>query len=80
MLTAFSLLVTVHIPSAWAGDARGITQPIVLPPYDEHAPACSPPPGLERVLAFARENQRKFMQGVAQGLPRRPVIGVSPSA
>jgi ribose transport system substrate-binding protein len=60
--------VVCHIPFSRAGDIRGLTQPVVLPPYDEHAPACSPPPGFERVLAFARDNQRKFMQGVAQGL------------
>lgn len=67
-LLVFGTLLTVPVLSAKAGDARGVTQPVVLSPYDEHAPACSPPPGLERVLAFARENQRKFMQGVAQGL------------
>ena len=67
-LLALSFLVIVYIPSASAVDARGITLPVVLPPFDEHAPSCSPPAGLERALAFARDNQRKFMQGVEQGL------------
>jgi ribose transport system substrate-binding protein len=46
----------------------GITRPVVLPPFDPAAPACHAPSGLQRVLSFAQDNQRKFMQGVAQGL------------
>jgi ribose transport system substrate-binding protein len=46
----------------------GITKPVVLLPFDPGAPACSRPPGLERVLAFSQDNERKFMQGVAHGL------------
>jgi len=46
----------------------GITTPIVLPPFDPNRPVCARPAGLERVLAFAQDNARKFMQGVAQGL------------
>jgi ribose transport system substrate-binding protein len=46
----------------------GITRPIVLPPFDRGAPACAAPTGLKKVLAFAQDNERKFMQGVAQGL------------
>jgi ribose transport system substrate-binding protein len=46
----------------------GITRPIVLPPFDPNVPACERPIGLARVLAFAQDNDRKFMQGVAQGL------------
>ena len=30
------------------------------------------PPGLQRVLAFAQDNQRKFMQGIASGLGLLP--------
>src|ERR1700749_3861669 len=48
----------------------GITRPIVLPPFDPAAPACHAPGGLQRVLAFAQDNQRKFMEGVARGLER----------
>lgn len=46
----------------------GLTRPVVLPPFDPNAASCSPPPGLERVLAFAQDNQRQFMQGVSRGL------------
>ena len=49
-------------------------------PTWDHAPGCvatvrcgraelpHPPLGLQRVLAFAQDNNRKFMQGVAHGL------------
>jgi ribose transport system substrate-binding protein len=47
---------------------QGITRPVVLPPYDPGAPACSPPSGLNNVLAFAQDNRRKFIEGVASGL------------
>ena len=43
----------------------GITRPVVLPPFDAAAPSCHSPSGLQRVLAFAQDNQRKFMQGVS---------------
>ncbi len=42
--------------------------PTVFPPFNRNAPACTPPPGLERVLGFAQDNEREFMQGVARGL------------
>jgi ribose transport system substrate-binding protein len=54
---------------AMGGDGPlGIMRPVVLPPFDANATNCHAPPGLERVLAFAQDNQRKFMQGVARGL------------
>jgi ribose transport system substrate-binding protein len=53
---------------AAADGPSGITKPVVLPPFDPAAPACHAPEGLQRVLGFAQDNQRKFMQGVAQGL------------
>ena len=46
----------------------GLTRPVPLPPFNPDAPACTAPPGLTRVLAFAQDNQRQFMQGVAHGL------------
>jgi ribose transport system substrate-binding protein len=46
----------------------GITSPIVLPPFDERSPRCAVPPGLKKILAFAQDNERQFMQGVARGL------------
>jgi ribose transport system substrate-binding protein len=56
-------------PSAFAQEGpQGLTRPVVLPLFDPNAPACTQPAGLNKVLAFAQDNQRKFMQGVAQGL------------
>ena len=46
----------------------GITSPTVLPPFDERSPRCAAPPGLKKILAFAQDNERQFMQGVARGL------------
>lgn len=46
----------------------GITTPRVLPLFDAGAPACSAPPGLQKVLAFAQDNEREFMNGVGRGL------------
>lgn len=46
----------------------GITEPTVFAPFDPNAPACSAPPNLEKVLAFAQDNEREFMQGVDHGL------------
>ena len=42
--------------------------PKTLPPFDPAAPACNPPPGLEKALAFSQDTAREFMQGVDQGL------------
>ena len=46
----------------------GITKQTVFAPFDPNAPACSAPPGLGKVLAFAQDNEREFMQGVDHGL------------
>ena len=46
----------------------GITTPTVFAPFDPHAPSCGAPPGLSKVLAFAQDNEREFMQGVRSGL------------
>jgi ribose transport system substrate-binding protein len=47
---------------------QGIVVPTVFPPFNANAPACAKPPGLRKVLAFAQDNEREFMQGVARGL------------
>ncbi|BCW89201.1 hypothetical protein sos41_23580 [Alphaproteobacteria bacterium SO-S41] len=47
---------------------QGLTEPTIFPPFDANAAACTPPPGLEKVLAFAQDNSREFMQGVRRGL------------
>jgi ribose transport system substrate-binding protein len=46
----------------------GITVPRVFAAFDPNAPRCGVPSGLEKVLAFAQDNQREFMQGVDHGL------------
>jgi ribose transport system substrate-binding protein len=47
---------------------QGIVVPVVFPPFNANAPACSAPPGLRKALGFAQDNEREFMQGVARGL------------
>jgi len=61
-------LLLVCMSAAAQEGPRGLTAPVILPPYDPAAAACSAPPGLKKVLAFAQDNQRQFMQGVAHGL------------
>ena len=46
----------------------GLTRPVLLPPFNPDMPRCSAPVGLQKVLGFAQDNQRQFMQGVARGL------------
>ena len=46
----------------------GITVPTVFPPFDPNTPSCTPPPGLTKLLAFAQDNEREFMNGVSRGL------------
>ena len=76
-IMSLSQLVLLAAALALAGSAGetaaqegppGITRPVVLPPFDPHASACAAPTGLTNLLAFAQDNERKFMQGVAQGL------------
>lgn len=48
--------------------APGITEPTVFQPFDSSAPSCSRPPNLKPVLAFAKDNEREFIQGIDHGL------------
>jgi ribose transport system substrate-binding protein len=48
--------------------SRGITEPVVFPPFDPDTPACSAPADLDRVLVFAKDNEREFIEGVDHGL------------
>ncbi len=48
----------------------GITDPRVFPAFVSNAPQCSPPPGLNPVLAYVQENDREFLEGVNHGLSR----------
>lgn len=64
---AIALAGGVELATGQEG-APGLTRAVVLPPFDPRAPACAAPAGLTKLLAFAQDNERKFMQGVAQGL------------
>jgi len=68
-LLAFTFAALVVSAGAFAQEGPpGLTSPILLAPFDSNAPACTAPPGLNKVLGFAQDNQRQFMQGVASGL------------
>lgn len=68
------LLTSMAFPNgqSWAEEVgpAGLTEPQRLPAFDLAAPKCSPPPDLERKLAFAQDNTRDFMEGVRHGLER----------
>lgn len=53
---------------AGAQEGQGITRPVVLPPFDASASACTAPPTLSRTLGFAKDNDRDFIIGVGAGL------------
>ncbi|HRF09047.1 MAG TPA: sugar ABC transporter substrate-binding protein [Xanthobacteraceae bacterium] len=55
-------------PSIAQQQPEGLTRPVTLAPFDRQAPSCAVPPGLQRTLAFAQDNEREFMRGVARGL------------
>ena len=67
-LPAFLLSVLLVTAASAQDGPQGIVTPVVLPPFDPSAAACSVPPNLRKVLAFAQDNERQFMQGVASGL------------
>ena len=67
-VAALGLLLGSTVMTAAQDGPPGITKPTVFAAFDPNAPACSPPPGLEKVLAFAQDNEREFMQGVDHGL------------
>ena len=62
------LLAAFPVASRAQDGSQGITVPTVFPAFDASAPSCTPPPGLQRILGFAQDNERQFMQGVARGL------------
>ena len=65
---AIGLLASGAVASRAQDGPPGITMPTVFAPFNPNAPACSAPPGLAKVLAFAQDNEREFMQGVDHGL------------
>ena len=68
LLILFYSITAIQNTATAQGGPSGITTPIVLPPFIADAPACTSPPGLRKVLAFAQDNERQFIQGVARGL------------
>jgi ribose transport system substrate-binding protein len=67
MALALILAGAIAVAEAQEGPP-GVTVPLVLPPFDPNARRCTPPPGLQRVLGFAQDNERQFIQGVGYGL------------
>lgn len=67
-LLASMAVAVAGLPVAAQDGPPGITTPTVFAPYDASAATCTPPPNLEKVLAFAQDNEREFMQGVDHGL------------
>lgn len=68
LLLTFAALIATPFAAAAQDGSPGITVPIVFPPFDPNAPACTPPAHLRKALAFAQDNEREFMQGVDHGL------------
>lgn len=67
VLTVLALLQGISGLEAQQGPS-GLTKPVVLPLFDPAKQRCNLPTDLGKVLAFAQDNERKFMQGVARGL------------
>jgi ribose transport system substrate-binding protein len=65
--TAMSIIVG-HIGVSAQEGPSGITVPRVFPPFDRNAAKCAQPPGLNKTLAFAQDNQRQFIEGVGRSL------------
>jgi ribose transport system substrate-binding protein len=59
--------LALSTPMALAQSA-GLTEPLVLAPFNRAAPACAAPTGLNRSIGFAQDNDRQFIVGVGYGL------------
>lgn len=46
----------------------GITTQTKFAPFNPSAASCTVPPGLNKVIAFAQDNEREFVQGIDRGL------------
>ena len=68
MFIASGALLAGTATSIAEDGSPGITKPTVFAPFNPSAAACAAPPGLAKVLAFAQDNEREFMQGVDHGL------------
>lgn len=69
-LTAAAFLVSLTVSGIATGQEvpQGITIPKQFSAFDPAAPGCTPPPDRQRVLVFAQDNRRQFMEGVSYGL------------
>lgn len=65
-----TVFLALCLPAFAFAESRppGITQPTVFPAFNPDAPACTPPPGLTKTLAYVQENERNFLEGVNRGL------------
>ena len=61
VLVAACLLAVPDAAVAASPGAAGITAPVVLPPFDPNAPACTVPPR-DKSLAFVQDNRRAFIE------------------
>jgi ribose transport system substrate-binding protein len=71
VITLAAVMALSREPTAQEADGReppGLTRPTVLPPFDPNRGPCAAPPGLQRLMVFAQDNEREFMQGVRRGL------------
>jgi ribose transport system substrate-binding protein len=68
LAAVMTLCLEPNAQEAGAREPPGLTTPIVLPPFDPNREPCTAPPGLQRLLVFAQDNEREFMQGVRRGL------------
>ena len=66
-LVIAALLLTTTYAVAVDG-SPGITTPTVFKPHDPTAPRCSKPTNIKPILAFAKDNDREFIEGVDHGL------------
>lgn len=63
-----ALILSVPFAAAAEDGPKGITQSIVLQPYNPNAVPCNKPPDLAKTLAYVQENEREFLEGVNHGL------------
>jgi len=69
LVALITCTIVTHDLSVLAQEGpAGITVPRVFRPFDRNAVSCSSPPSLNKSLAFAQDNEREFIQGIARGL------------
>lgn len=69
-LASVSGLALMGLPTRGQGQGgpNGLTVPVPFDAFDPEAPRCSSDTGLSRTLAFVRDNDRDFIDGVDFGL------------